>query len=426
MTTKATDSVPASNAVVDATKTLPTPRSVTFRIEKDCIRKIAIRDDGREIAIYHLYPTLADWAGRQLPDKVNPRSHDEQALKSNVAKKIRETILEVPEDFFLANRGVTILAENLKYDSDKGLVELFISDEEMHGIADGATTDAVLGQAQADIRAGEVKGEDGATIQFDDLKLGRIHLEVILGLTLDDRIARMAEGRNTSRQVTSWSMSDFKGAFNWIKEILGGEGSPFQSRIGYEENADKPVTILDVLGILTLFHKEFDEKRKAPTVAYSSKGRMDTRLNDAKLKQDYRALAPLLQDILNLHDAVHAGFAKAYSDSKDGKAKLGKCTWAERKEHHLPLTGVKVEYAIPSGVVFPLLASLRALVAYDERGQAFWRKNPFKFFEERGGDLVATLVGQLDMCKGNPQTLGKTAAAYMALHDRAKILAMEP
>jgi len=39
---------------------------------------------------------------------------------------------------------------------------------------------------------------------------------------------------------------------------------------------------------------------KAPTVAYSSKGRMDARLNDVKLQPGYKALAPLMEDILNL------------------------------------------------------------------------------------------------------------------------------
>ena len=120
MTAKATDSVPANNAVVNAPQVPQTPRRVSFTVEKECIRRFVLKDDGKDILIYHLYPTLADWVGKQLPDKVNPRSHDEQALKSGVAKKIRETILEVPEDFYLANRGVTILAENLKYDPEKG------------------------------------------------------------------------------------------------------------------------------------------------------------------------------------------------------------------------------------------------------------------------------------------------------------------
>ena len=139
MTAKATDSVPANNAVVNAPQVPQTPRRVSFTVEKECIRRFVLKDDGKDILIYHLYPTLADWAGRQLPDKVNPRSHDEQALKSGVAKKIRETILEVPEDFYLANRGVTILAENLKYDPEQGVAELFVSDAEIHGIADCAT-----------------------------------------------------------------------------------------------------------------------------------------------------------------------------------------------------------------------------------------------------------------------------------------------
>jgi len=395
---------------------------VAFPIDKECIRKFVLKDNGKDIVIYHLYPLLSDWQGKTLPDEVNPRSHDEQALKSGVAHKIERTILESPEDFYLANRGATILAQDLKYDPDKGVVELFATDEMLHGIADGATTDAVIGKVQRDIQSGEAKRESGESLGLDSLRRGRIHLEVILGLVSKERIDAMVEGRNTSRQVTPWSMSDFKGSFDWISDILEAPASQFRGKVGYEENAGKQITVLDILSLLTLFHSSYDEKRKAPTVAYSSKGRMDARLNDPKLLPGYKALAPLMQDILNLHDTVYVGFENAYKEARNGKARLGKREGVEKKDHNLPLTGVLAHYVIPSGLTFPLLAALRALVGYDKTGKAYWKADANRFFEKYGGELVATLIEQLEMLGGNPNTAGKKKPVYTALHDRARLL----
>ena len=81
-----------------------------------------------------------------------------------------------------------------------------------------------------------------------------------MGIGDRDRIGRLVSGRNTSRQVKSWSLADFDGTFDWIRDVLDRKNGPFAGRIGYEENAGKEVTILDVLSYLTLFHQEFDAK----------------------------------------------------------------------------------------------------------------------------------------------------------------------
>lgn len=399
---------------------------VAFPIDKECIRRFALKDEGKDIVIYHLYPLLADWQGRKLPDEVNPRSHDEEALKSLLARSIETTLLESPEDFFLANRGATILAEELRYDPEKGVVELSMTDPLLQGVADGATTDAVLAKVQRDIQAGTAKREtDGEAVSLDNLRRGRIHLEVIVGLSSKERIDSMVLGRNTSRQVKPWSMSDFRGTFDWIREILEAPTSQFAGKIGYEENAGKQITVLDVLSLLTLFHREYDEKRKAPTVAYSSKGRMDARLNDPELQLGYKALAPLMGDILDLHDSVYVGFVNAYKEARNGKARLGKREGVEKKGHYLPFTGALAHYVIPSGLTFPLLASLRALVGYDKTDKAYWKADPARFFEKYGGELVATLIEHLEMFGGNPNTAGKKKPVYTALHDRARLLLSE-
>jgi len=399
-------------------------KTIKFRVGKDHLRRFEF-PNGESIVIYHLYPTLAEWMGKEIPDEVNPRSHDLDMISSGVARDIRRTIEESPSDFFLANRGATVIADSLRFDPSRSEVEIVIADPDVNGLADGATSDAVIELVQ---RAA-ADGRSFKSLTYEEipenLKKARFHVEVIVGITGRERIGVIARGRNTSRQVKSWSLADFRGAFDWIAEIL--EKSPvFKDRIGYEENAGKPVTVLDVISLMTLFSREWDEKgaglkRKAPTVAYSSKGRMDTRLQDPKLAPYYRALAPILEDILKLHDHVYAGFSEAYKIAMNG-GKLGRRRGVENQSIRLPLTGVEAPYELANGYVFPLLAAFRSLVDYDDDGKAKWKLDPFKFFDSYGPELVSVLIEQVDNLYGNPQQAGKSRAVYTSLHDRAKLL----
>lgn len=417
------------NAQSEQTST-PT-RPVKFRIGKEHIRKFEF-ENGEDITIYHLYPTLAEWVGKSIPDEVNPRSHDLDMIQSGVARDIKSTIRNRPEDFLLANRGATVVAEQLRFDPTRGEVEIDIADPDIHGLADGATSDAVVELVQREI-GGNRKFSDMVFEEIPDyLKRARFHVEVIVGLSNRDRIGMLARGRNTSRQVKSWSLADFQGAFDWIQDILETPKSKFQGRIGYEENAGKDVTVLDIISLMTLFSSEWDDKsaglkRKAPTVAYSSKGRMDTRLQDEKLAPYYKALSPILEDILKLHDYVYARFEDAYKVAMAG-GKLGRRRGVESRPNNpieLPLTGAKSNYEIPNGYIFPLLASFRALVKYDGNGQAEWKSNPFKFFDDLGAELIQVLIEQVDNLGGYPQLAGKSRAVYTSLHDRAKLLVAE-
>ena len=352
-------------------------------------------------------------------------------MTTNVAKAIEGTIVDWPQDFYLANRGGTVLADALRYDPKTGMVEIVVSDWELHGLADGATTDAVIAKVQAGVAAGKpfraLRPEEIPTY----LREARLHVEVIIGLDERDRIARLVSGRNTSRQVKSWSLADFEGAFTWIQDVLDRPSGPFAGRVGYEENAGKEVTILDVLSCLTLFHSAYDgkggaEKRKAPTVAYSSKGRMDARLKDPELLSGYQALSPIMEDILKLHDHVYASFEEAYNSATGKGAKLGRRQGVESRKGKtaitLPLTGNQSNYVIPSGYIFPLLAGLRALIGYDDKGKARWNTNPFQFFDRHGADMVDCLMEQVELLGGNPQTAGKKKPVYTTLHDRVRLL----
>jgi hypothetical protein len=430
---------------------IPTPRSegvsgrkpivMRFHVGKEFIRKFEIPQlDSRKksTVVYHMYPLLSEWIGRTAPDGVNPRSHDPECLKSPVAKQIEQTILEKPEDFFLANRGSTLIADSVFFDGKTGDVEVCIIDPENQGLADGATTDAVIAKVQTQLAREFLENREASYIQLLDvkggkipeiLKNGRVHLEVIENLDDRDRIANLVQGRNTSRQVRGWSMADFKGVFDWIKDILENDDE-FKNKVGYEENSPKDVSILDIISLITLFHPEFDEKDeagtdKAPTVAYANKGRMDSRLLDPELLKGYKNLIPVIQDTLRLHDYIYVNFEKAYDQAYKGKSRLGRRRGIESRLHDkpliLPLTGLPASYVIPSGFMFPLVAAFRALISHKGQKGCHWRLDPFEFWDKYGKVLVAELMEQIDAQGGNPNVAGKRKLVYTALYSKARI-----
>jgi hypothetical protein len=67
---------------------------------------------------------------------------------------------------------------------------------------------------------------------------------------------------------------------------------------------------------------------------------------------------------------------------------------------------------------------LRALLSF-QNGQARWRTEPRAFFDTYGSQLMDTLIEQYELCRGNPQTTGKTKAVYTALHNQARLLLRE-
>ena len=399
-----------------------TPCVVHFPHSKDDLRRISVEDSDGQYDVYRLEPRVLYWPASEIPDDVNPRSHDEECLNNPVARDIEQTLRKSPEDFWLANRGGFILVEKVKFDPLKSIVTLTISDSDIHGMADGATTNAVINKLQK-----ELQQTDDPDLR-EALKLARLNLDVVVGITDRDRIAKLVQGRNRSRTVREWSLADFKGDFDWIKNVIDRKSGPFKDRIGWEENSGKPVSILDLISLMLLFHPIYDDpaerRRKAPTAAYSSKGINDRKLIDPKMAPGFRQLESVLEDIIRLHDYIYSKFEPTYErynkEVNNTGAKLGRRNGVENKKITLPLTGMETEYTVDKGLLFPLLGSLRALLSFDN-DKASWRVDPIRFFDDYGPDLMGTLIGQYELCNKNPQTTGKKRANYIAVHNEARL-----
>ena len=410
-------------------------RTLKFHLSKNHFRRFEFRENGKTFSICHMYPTLLDYRAGQIPDNVNPRTHEDNVLKGSVPDEIRETIIEKPEEMILANRGATVTADRVQYDPDTEQVTLVLTkhddrDTALHGMADGATSDAVIAQVQEALTnhltsVGKMTLDE--TLDYSHLAKARFHLQVFVGLDDREAIKSLSRGRNRSKSVKPWSIADWGGEFNWLKDIL--ESNAFKGKIGYEENAGKSVNILEVIALMTLFHPMYEGKvlgdsDRHPTVAYSSKGTMSSRFLDEEMKGGYQSLAPIVEDILRLHDHVSSGFANAYQQTKgEKKGRLGALGSKEnrvfaQRTHDLPLTGVKTDYSIPDGVLYPVLASLRCLIDF-KTGKAKWRIDPFEFWTKNGAFIVETVIELLSEFDSNPQTFGKKSYPYKALRQTA-------
>lgn len=402
-----------------------TPTTLRFPHSKDDLRRITVKDGLGEYDVYRISPTAENWPAELVPDRVNPRSHDESCLKSKVARDIEQTLRDEPQDFWLANRGGFLLAERVKFDPDRGQLEINLTDDSIHGIADGGTTNAVIAKLRRE--ADETKDE----VLVESLQVARFNIDVVVGLTEHDRVAKLVQGRNRSVQVKEWSLNDFRGGFDWLKDYIDRPDGPFRGRIGWEENASAPWSVLDLISLMTLFHPAYssreNRRRGQPTAAFSSKGGGDKRLLSEEMAPGFQALEPVLEDILRLHDYVYSRFEPAYEEYNlevnGKKSKAGRRRGIENRAIVLPMTDRPSEYRVDKGLLFPLLAAHRALLEFGEEGVK-WREAPKPFFDEFGPDLVGRLIEEYEKLGRNPATVGKNKSVYEGLFEKAENILM--
>lgn len=246
-----------------------------------------------EIRIVHAYVPIRNFPNGQIPDDVNPRSHEK--IPSRLANAIEESLMNEPEYFHLLNRGVLVLADSVRYDEGANMLYFVLADNEVNGMADGATTDRVLARIKQNIP------------EFDKLKVeampeymqdAAMHLEIIAG-DIGDVLVELAAARNTSIQVKEFALENLGGGFDWLKQSL--ESSQFAGRIRFRENDPEPVDVRQILALLTLFHPRWSAEKREPIIAYSNKGEVLEMFRTEEWKPGYFSLR-FLQRCKATHD----------------------------------------------------------------------------------------------------------------------------
>ncbi len=307
---------------------------------------------------FGLFFTPATNLPRELWDwrAVNPR---EVNTRSAVYNAIRETLKDEPTRFHERNRGITVVAKDLKFDEARKEAILDLADPKVHGIVDGAhTLDAVL------------KSQTDAT---EGLSRAFVFVKVLIGVD-ESQIAEIAGGLNTSQQVDLTSLENLRKHFANLKQQLSGQ--PYADLIAYKMNEDKPIDVREILYYLAVFDRsQYDENRHPVALFGRKEGivrRFAEQASDRDAGDSFDILISKAPDILRLRDLLEKSALKF----NVGRYKIGKklrIRSESMRSNQLFFLNEEVDGKIPLGWTMPMLAGFRANVQWNKpKGTFSW------------------------------------------------------
>lgn len=334
-----------------------------------------------------------------IPMATNPR---DQKLNSTVADAIERSLLSNDGQFHLKNRGIILSAKRVRYDNRLQEVTIEFDDVSCHGNIDGGHTYKII-----------LEHKDKDLDQY-------VQFEIMTGV--ETMIADLAEARNTSVAVDAKSMAELKEKFDPIKEGL--EGMPFFDRISFKQNqitrdndtnkALKMIDVRDIVSIICMFNIDKYGSTEHPTKAYSSKQAM---LNEyLENPEHYRKFVNVVPDMFDLYDAIETEFAVAYNEN--GRM-YGRKPYSAYKEGN-PVGKSKfvqsdIYYKIPDGLIYPILASFRALLEYDTAsGKYKWMdgKDPISVWNKNKVSLTRSVMDLASSLGDKPTVFGKDVSLW--------------
>lgn len=286
---------------------------------------------------------------------VNPR---EVNTRSGVYRAITQTLKEEPTRFHERNRGITIVAKELRFDESRKEATIELDDAKVHGVVDGAHTLSAIIKAQ----------ESG-----DAIGKAYVFIKAVVGVD-DGQIAEIAGGLNTSQQVDLTSLENLRTHFDELKAVL--KSQPYAGKIAYKMNEDLPVDVREVLYYLAVFDCSVYDQNRHPVALFGRKEgivrRFAEQATEESSEDSFRILISKAPDILRLRDMIE----KAALGMPVGRYKLGKKLRVKsdpNRQNDLIFLDEKVDGKIPLGWMMPMLAGFRANVLWDKpKGTFSW------------------------------------------------------
>lgn len=297
----------------------------------------------------------------EFPLDPNPRG---QRIDRGIYRQVSESLLSNDGYFLWKNHGITVLAKKVnKIDDITYEVEM---DPVHHGIVDGGHTCSII----RDAIAANGDGVDQQTVE----------VRVFTGIVPEELEAvDVAGALNTTMQVQEMSLANLAGKFDWLKKELSNE--PYFSDIAWRENERAAYDARDIVVLIDMFNvRRFPVNGEDhPTRTYNNKGEV---LKDyVKEPAVYERYAPIVKDILRLHDTISkegpelhtasGGRAGGLDFVKSKKAKkAGKVVRLQVPFHFLGQTG---DQWLDRAALYPMLGAFRWMIVEQSDGTFGWR-----------------------------------------------------
>ncbi len=349
-------------------------------------------------------------------------------VKGAITKRISDSLSTNDGRFHLLNRGITLSVKGVEFDNRRSLLSLNIPEDDVYGIIDGGHTykalTTVVNSTRTEGIDSDEEGEEAV------LPNQYVHLEILEGI--EGHLADIADARNFSVSLKSWTLASYRHEFDWFLDALGKD---YRKYIKVSENDEEPVGILDLIQVMCAMNPILFPQSKPPVDAYNSAGKcleyFIPKLDGDGHKQDlygFRKLADVCRDIVRLNDHVRFNWKEKYNveDESGKRGRLGGRTEVQKRKRNrkalatyyfLDPTKKPVEGDLPieKGLSLPVLSSLRALLE-EHDGKFHWTIDPFTFFDEHGTELINIVMDASEKKGGDPHSVGRDSQMYNYLY----------
>lgn len=325
--------------------------SSNFQLRARVARRISDPNFHKGSALEHHFfmVNVADLP-KDLPMEANARRPNTNKL---VYREVRRSLLEdvgEPGTFHLKNKGIVIIADEVKpkpQSNDEFTIKL---DRTCQGILDGGHTYQIIMECSA------------ANLLPDDQY---VLVQVRTGVPRQ-WVPDISRGLNTALQVQDMSLDHLKGLFEWIKGILKGE--KYFDIIAWSENDEGRYDARDIIAIMYLMNIDlFPGSSSHPIAGYEKKSEALKAFeqNDAFFRNSRR----VLREMLYLHDYIGMSAAELYnkgalSAGARGRGRAFKFVKSPARPVSFPFVGptAKGDSVLEDAVLYPILAAFRVFL----------------------------------------------------------------
>ena len=347
----------------------------------------------------------------------NPR---DQNLETNVARAIRDSLLEDNKSFHLWNRGILLSASKVVYDNRSGLARIVFENPEVHGDIDGGHTLKVI-LAQREKRG--------------SLPEQYVEFEVIVGVTAPEDLA---EARNNSVAVNTKSLEELKDSFEPLKAIFSGhtiQGNHYVERIEFRQNQmrgkSNAIDIREVIGILNMFNQELypiSNTELTPIQSFSGREVCLRRFLQMGLEDDadeaacrnkrdqvVAAMRSIIPEILELWDYIECHFTEGTAAIAKRYGAKAYSNYDAKSRPNALFSDAELRYSVPRGILYPVVGSFRALVRLHPDGSYYWAVPPIQAWKDLSGKIAELVMSSSHELGNSPTAIGKSKNLWNSL-----------
>jgi hypothetical protein len=210
------------------------------------------------------------------------------------------------------------------------------------------------------------------------------------GEIVQDAVSDIVEALNTSSQVQAYTLDEYQGKFDELKEALKESGFDI-SVVAFRENKSKEWNIVEIIRRLACFLKERWQE-VPPTSMYKSGNKaLGLYVNESSCVE-FRRLYSVIKEVVTLPEYIQHELSQGgVTENK----KLGNVRGVKvlKKLESRPGTSFPTKHFLDMAALLPMASAFRELLVL--RGDRYqWRLSPYDVFPKCAEQLYKVLLSR--------------------------------